>query len=237
MKLRERAYQRFTQQLLAKKIRPGQFLSQRELMALTGLTLGPVRELIPRLEAERLIVTIPQRGMQIAHLDVHLVRNAFQLRSILELEAIRHFVRVATDAEIDALAADLDEVKRRAESERITPALLDRAQAVDWSFHDALIDSLGNEIVSSIYRVNSIRIRLIRLERVVLSSEVLLPALREHGEIIARLQARDAPGAEEALRLHLASAQNRATGLLVVPVATPPARTVTRPQARRRKTR
>src|SRR5512140_1924441 len=140
VKLREKAYARFTQQLLAKKIRPGQFLSQRELMALTGLTLGPVRELIPRLEAEGLIVTVPQRGMQIAHLDVNLVRNAFQLRAILELEAVRHFTRVATDAEIGALASSLAEVTRRATSEPVTAPLLDAAQAVDWSFHDALID-------------------------------------------------------------------------------------------------
>jgi len=217
MKLREKAYERFTQQLLAKRIRPGQFLSQRELMALTGLTLGPVRELIPRLEAEGLIVTIPQRGMQIAHVDVNLVRNAFQLRCILELEAVRNFTSTASDQEIDALAADLANVTQRAEREPITAELLGAAQVVDWSFHDALVDSLHNELVSNIYRVNSIRIRLIRLERVVLSPEVLLPALREHAEVIGAIEKRDGARAAEALQRHLASAQTRATGLLLMP--------------------
>lgn len=92
----------------------------------------------------------------------------------------------------------------------------------NWSFHDALIDSLRNAIVSNIYRVNSIRIRLIRLERVVLSAEVLLPALREHAEVVTAIQARDPEGAAQALQRHLVSAQNRAMGFFVVGGAVAP---------------
>ena len=51
---------------------PGQFISQRELVELTGLPLGAIRELVPRLEAEGLIKTVPQRGMLVAHVDVSL---------------------------------------------------------------------------------------------------------------------------------------------------------------------
>ena len=56
LKLRERAYASFTERLLAREIKPGQFVTQRELVALTGLPLGAIREMIPRLEAEGLIV-------------------------------------------------------------------------------------------------------------------------------------------------------------------------------------
>ncbi|MDH3743372.1 MAG: GntR family transcriptional regulator, partial [Hyphomicrobiales bacterium] len=83
-RLREQAYDRFTEQLFEKSIVPGQFVSQRELVALTGLPLGAIRELIPRLEADGLITVIPQRGMQIATVDLNLIRNAFQLRLFLE---------------------------------------------------------------------------------------------------------------------------------------------------------
>src|SRR5260370_37960139 len=100
MKLREQAYESFRHRLLTKRIRPGQFVSQRELVALTGLPLGAIREMIPRLEADGLIVTVPQRGLQIASVDLKLVRNAFHLRLILEREAVAQFVRTASDAEI-----------------------------------------------------------------------------------------------------------------------------------------
>ena len=86
-KLREQAYESFTDRLLSQAIRPGQFISQRELVEITGMTLGAIRELVPRLEADGLIKTVPQRGMQVAHVDVNLVRNAFQFRLFMEREA------------------------------------------------------------------------------------------------------------------------------------------------------
>ena len=211
--LRWQAYDRFQQQLLAARIRPGQFVSQRELAALTGLPLGAIREVIPRLEAEGLLVTIPQRGLQIANVDVKLVRNAFQLRLILEREAAAQFAATATDAQLDALeAAHRDVVARAARG--VTPALLDRAQAVDWGLHDTMIDALGNEIVSAIYRVNSLRIRLIRLDRVTLTAESLAPAMDEHLDLLAALRTRDPQRAIVAIEAHLTHARNRALGAL-----------------------
>ena len=210
--LRWQAYDRFQQQLLAARIRPGQFVSQRELAALTGLPLGAIREVIPRLEAEGLLVTIPQRGLQIANVDVKLVRNAFQLRLILEREAAAQFAATATDAQLDALeAAHRDVVARAARG--VTPALLDRAQAVDWGLHDTMIDALGNEIVSAIYRVNSLRIRLIRLDRVTLTAESLAPAMDEHLDLLAALRTRDPQRAIVAIEAHLTHARNRALGV------------------------
>lgn len=87
--LREKAYESFTRHLLARDVRPGQFVSQRRLVELTGLTLGAIRELIPRLEAEGLIKTVPQRGLQIAHIDLNLIREAFQLRVFLRRKRSR----------------------------------------------------------------------------------------------------------------------------------------------------
>ena len=170
MKLREKAYESFQQRLLALDLRPGQFVSQRELVALTGMPLGAIRELIPRLEADGLIVTIPQRGMQIAAVDLKLVRNAFQLRIILEKEAIANFATKARDQEIEALAQAYERIVAKAKK-GISRDLLEEAQAVDWAFHDTLIDSLGNDILTATYRVNSIKIRLIRLDRVVDSAD------------------------------------------------------------------
>ncbi len=210
--LRWQAYDRFQQQLLAARIRPGQFVSQRELAALTGLPLGAIREVIPRLEAEGLLVTIPQRGLRIANVDVKLVRNAFQLRLILEREAAAQFAVTVTDAQLDALErAHRDVVAEAARG--VTAALLDRAQAVDWGLHDMMIDALGNEIVSAIYRVNSLRIRLIRLDRVTLTADSLAPAMDEHLALLAALRTRDPRRAVAAIEAHLTHARNRALGL------------------------
>jgi len=210
--LRWQAYERFRQQLLAANIRPGQFVSQRELAALTSLPLGAIREVIPRLEAEGLLVTVPQRGLQIANVDVKLVRNAFALRTALEKEAAAQFAVSASDAQLDALETAHRDILRKA-TRGITPALLDAAQAVDWGLHDMMIDALGNEIISSIYRVNSLRIRLIRLDRVTLNDESLRPAMAEHLTLLAALRSRDPQRAVNAIEQHLSHARNRALGL------------------------
>ena len=211
-RLRWQAYERFQQQLIASRIRPGQFVSQRELAALIGLPLGAIREVIPRLEAEGLLQTAPQRGLQIATVDVKLVRNAFQLRALIEREAAAQFALTATDSELDALETAHRDVIGKARH-RITPALLETAQAIDWGLHDRMVDALGNEIISGIYRVNSLRIRLIRLDRVMLDEQVLGPAMEEHLALLAALRTRDPQHAIAAIDAHLSHARSRALGL------------------------
>lgn len=211
--LRARAYQGFTQQILSGGIRPGQFISQRELMTLLDMPLGAVREMIPRLEAGGLIKTVPQRGLQIAHVDLKLIRNAFQVRSMIEREAVLNFVHSASEAELDAIEASHRDILARASAVSADVSndahLLDDAQAIDWGLHDRMVDALGNEIVSEIYRVNSLRVRLIKLEHRVITPARLIPAMQEHLRFIAALRQRDAHEAAALLNAHINSARNR----------------------------
>jgi DNA-binding GntR family transcriptional regulator len=211
--LRARAYESFQQQIVEANIRPGQFVSQRELMQLLDMPLGAVRELIPRLEAEGLLRTVPQRGLQIAQVDLKLVNNAFGLRLILEREAAVRFSEVATDAEIAAIEEAHLAIVRRARSAAIDDDLLTDATTVDWGLHDLMIDRLGNELVSDVYRINSLRVRLIKLEGSMLSGDVLLPAFEEHLWFIDALKRRDRDAVAERLAHHIGSAHRRVLGL------------------------
>jgi DNA-binding GntR family transcriptional regulator len=206
---RERAYQGFTQQILNGGIRPGQFISQRELMTLLDMPLGAVREMIPRLEAGGLIKTVPQRGLQIAHVDLKLIRNAFQVRAMIEREAVLQLFTAASDEELNAIEASHRDVLKRARLPRQMRALLDDAQAIDWGLHDRMVDALGNEIISDIYRVNSLRVRLIKLEHSVITPARLIPAMQEHLRFIAALRQRDVTKAARLLTEHINSARSR----------------------------
>jgi DNA-binding GntR family transcriptional regulator len=216
---RARAYQGFTQQILSGGIRSGQFVSQRELMTLLDMPLGAVREMIPRLEAGGLIKTVPQRGLQIAHVDLKLIRNAFQVRSMIEHEAIRHFVHTASDDELAQIEASHQDIAQRARTTPADPQLLDDAQALDWGLHDRMVDALGNEIISELYRVNSLRIRLIKLDSSVITPARLIPAMQEHLDFIAALRQRNAGAATELLEIHLRSARDR---VMAAPLDTVP---------------
>ena len=211
--LRARAYESFRQQILEANIHPGQFISQRELVQLLGMPLGAVRELIPRLEAEGLLRTVPQRGLQIAHVDLALINNAFQLRLVLEREAASRFCATVSNADLTAIEEAHLRIVERARQGPIDATLLTDAQTVDWGLHDLMIDALGNPLISEMYRVNSLRVRLIRLERAMLSEDALMPAMEEHLWFIEALKRRDAEQVATRLAHHIESAHRRVLGL------------------------
>jgi DNA-binding GntR family transcriptional regulator len=198
--------------LLEKALAPGQFISQRQMMDLTGFPLGAIRELIPRLEAEGLIRTIPQRGMQIAQVDLSLIRQAFQFRLFLEREAIALFTTSASDDQIAAIRAAHEAILSRA-AKGIDPALIEDAQRTDWQLHDQIIDALSNAIISNSYRVNSIKIRLIRQSQTRLEGDLVIPVMRDHLRVIEGIESRDPIRAADALSAHIEQARLRALGL------------------------
>lgn len=207
--LRLQAYESFTEQILSGNIRPGQFLSQRELMHVTDMPLGAIREMVPRLEAESLIKTVPNRGLQVCYVDLKLVRNAFQLRLMIEREAVVQFTMHVSDATLDQLEAQHKDIVRRASANAIDEQLLHDAQTVDSNLHEKMVDSMGNDILSEIYRVNSLRIRLIRLENTILTREGLIPAMTEHLNLIAAIKTRNVDTALAALSTHIDVARIR----------------------------
>ncbi|CDZ29622.1 GntR family transcriptional regulator [Neorhizobium galegae] len=210
--LREKAYESFTRHLLARDVRPGQFVSQRRLVELTGLTLGAIRELVPRLEAEGLIKTVPQRGLQIAHIDLNLIREAFQLRVFLEKEAVALFTRSASDQAVARLLNEHREIVQAIQDGNDSRELELHAQAVDWGMHDAFIDALDNTIISNVYRVNSIKMRLIKQERFRIDGRVG-PVMNEHLKVLEAIERRSVEEAVAALVAHINHARDRAIRL------------------------
>lgn len=212
VRARDTAYASFTERLLARDIQPGQIVSQRELVELTGMPLGAIREMIPRLEADGLIQTVPQRGLQVLSIDLDLIRNAFQVRQIVEGEAIAVFCRSASEEDITRIAAEHRAVRLEAGA-GVTPDLLRRAQHMDWAFHDHVVDAMGNRILSDIHRVNAIKIRLIRNADTRMLPELVISVLDEHLAIVDCLSVRDVAGAVAAMHAHIDSARQRAVRL------------------------
>ncbi len=215
--MREKAYESFSEHLLSGRIRPGQFLSQRELTELTGLPLGAIRELIPRLEVEGFITTVPQRGMQVVHADVKLIRDAFQFRLFLEREAAAVFAQQASDAMLAQLRKEHESVlanfERASRKGGLSDNLVAEAQNVDWKLHNTLIDFLGNEIITSAYRVNLLKLRIFRREQTRLDAVHAIPTMREHLAVLEALATRDSRKAADAISAHILCALDRALGL------------------------
>ncbi|MBL6945118.1 MAG: GntR family transcriptional regulator [Rhodospirillales bacterium] len=216
MKLSEAAYLSFKDHLFGGKIRPGQFISQRELAKLLGIPLGPVREALQRLEVEGLVQIVPQRGIQVIEASLRLIRDTYQLRMVIEKEAAAKFAETASDEEIDALERAHLNMVTRAEKEGLSDSLFKDGQAVDWSLHDAIVHALDNDIIRKIHNLNNERIKLIRLSHGKLT--LLTPAtfrhtMSEHLSVIEAFGKHDPAAAATAMEHHLSTAMRRALGL------------------------
>ena len=212
LRLRDHAYSSFTAKLLARDIQPGQFISQRELVELTGMPLGAIREMIPRLEADGLIRTSPKRGLQVLSIDLDLIRNAFQLRRMIEGEAFALFCETASDEDLERIEGEHAAIQCEAQA-GVTPQLLDRAQRMDWAFHDHVVDHMANRIISDIHRVNAIKIRLIRNADTRMLPELVVSVMEEHMTIIEALLSRDRAATVASIHAHVDSAKKRALGV------------------------
>jgi DNA-binding GntR family transcriptional regulator len=206
--LRIEAYERVKRRLLSGDLKPGQFVSQRELADLVGVSLGPAREAVLRLEFESLIRVYPQRGIQIAEASVRVIRTAYEFRLLIERAAVAHFARHASETRIAELADEARQILARA-ANGADAALLKDSVEVDWRMHDAVVDSMDNEITSEAYRVNAARIRLARSSNQ-FDPERLVAVMTEHLAVLDASIRRDMDGAVAALETHVLASRDRA---------------------------
>ncbi|WIJ26392.1 GntR family transcriptional regulator [Devosia sp. RR2S18] len=210
--VKQAAYERFRHALFDGRLRPGQFVSQRDLVALLGLSIGALRELLPRLQFEGLLSVMPQRGIQITQIDLPMIRQAFQMRMAFEREAVLTAVRKLDDTALDQQESlhrnILEEVRQQPSSD-----VFERGQQIDDGFHNLLVAGTQNELLVQAYAVNAIRIRLIKLDRITLSAGVLPSAFGDHLAIIAAIRGRDPHAAIDAMDRHMMNARERALEL------------------------
>jgi DNA-binding GntR family transcriptional regulator len=109
---------------------PGTALRQEELAAEFGVSRIPVRDALSALQAELLVVVEPNRGAFVAGFSAAQMQEIFDLRVLLECEALRHAVPRHTEASLRRLAT----LQRQLDAE---DDVLGWARG-DRAFHDAL---------------------------------------------------------------------------------------------------
>lgn len=212
--LRQIAYERIEDLLNWGSLRPGQIISQRELMEMTGVTLGSVREAIPRFEAEGLLYTVPQRGLMVPSLDVVFVREAYQMRSLIELGAVPDLCdrleKSTVQGWIDWHLAARDRLGTD-EATELTDFLRD-FQLFDWDMHSQMVNALENSLIANVYRVTAIKIRMAAQSRVRVTRQNATRVIKEHLDFLTPLLHGECDATTQALSRHLAQSLTLALG-------------------------
>jgi DNA-binding GntR family transcriptional regulator len=173
---------------------PGTALRQEDLAAEFGVSRIPVREALTRLQAEGLIVVEANRGAFVPILTADEVEEIFDLRVLLETDALRHAVPRHTPRslrQLEALQRDLD-----AEDE---PA---QWLAGDTAFHASLYAPSGRR--RTLEAIAALRAAVARFYLVRLSPSARRDGWNEeHQALIAAVAAGDTDRAAAVLGQHL----------------------------------
>jgi len=211
-RLSDIAYTKVLELLFDRRLPAGSFVSQGELMEMTGVAIAPLRDALRILETEGIVTIHPRTGIEFVKPGLELTRSTFQFRGVIESAAVAVFAETASDAEIAALETRHEAVIAEVERSGLLPETLIHIEELETVLHSSIVGSLNNALIDSSYRRVRNYLQLIRLNRR-LTPPLALRSLKEHMAIIEACRKRDAAEAVAALQKHFASAMQRSLGL------------------------
>jgi DNA-binding GntR family transcriptional regulator len=206
--LPERVHRELREQILNGVFRPGKMLRQEELARRLGVSRAPLREALPRLEAEGLVVLYPRRGYAVISLDPAEITEIFELRMALEKGA----ALIAASRRTPADVAEVRAIRREMKSLDLQrPALLIKWFELNVEFHRALLRPSGlKHYARLIANLRTVLEPYIRMETTLTGD--LKQAEAEHDKLLAAFADGDPESFARATGEHI---QHTAERLLV----------------------
>lgn len=183
---------------------PGQRLNERELCEQLAVSRTPVREALKALTQEGLLDAFPNRSPVVASLDAGQIAALAEVVAGVEAMAGELAAKRMSAAQVAELGI-LHYTMLRHQAAGALPSYFEANKA----FHRRIVEYAGNEVLLWVWDQLALRVDRARYVSN-LWPERWQEATSEHGQILDRLVARDAPGAAAALRQHVE------TGLSVV---------------------
>jgi len=165
---------------------PGTQLREVELAEAMDVSRGPVREALLRLEREGLVRSAWHRGTTVTALSHEDISELHSLRGALESLAVTRVAAHATDQDLALIRRVVEEMERTGDESAMA--------ALDIAFHDAVYAAAGHRRLEEAWGAIRSQVHLLLLTRISTASAGYLSAIpAEHRELVAALEARDAP--------------------------------------------
>jgi DNA-binding GntR family transcriptional regulator len=202
--LSENVFRRIQSAIVKGEIAPGSKISEPELARTYGISRGPLREAIHRLEGQRLVVRIPHVGARVVSLSHAEMIELYEIRESLEGMACRLAAERMSQVEIDELRAVLDTHERDA---AFQAGVGYYQQEGDFDFHYRIIQGSGNRTLSQM--LCGELYQLVRMYRIRFSTTPNRPrqAFAEHHRILDAIADRDGELAELLMRRHIGASR------------------------------
>lgn len=187
--------------LLAGELTPEVPLTENEVATSYQVARPTAKAAIEKLVAEGLLVRGVHKTARVVELGPDSVRDIYLARVYLESEVLRRLAKARTVPEAAAQAnRDIAAVGAGSALDVVEP---------DMRFHTSLIDALGNERTSKMYRslVSEVQLCMTRVQSLHLLGTDLI--LAEHEKILDLIEAGEGDAAAALLDEHLGRARER----------------------------
>jgi DNA-binding GntR family transcriptional regulator len=198
--LSDHAFRQIQSAIVKGEIPPGSKISEPELVRTYGISRGPLREALHRLEGQRLLVRVPHAGARVVSLSHQELCELYQIRESLEGMACRLAAEHMTPQAVEELRQVLEAHER---DEAFQAGRGYYLQEGDYDFHYRIVQGSGNQML---FRLLCDELyQLARMYRIQYSSTPNRPrqAYTEHHRILDAIAAGDGELAELLMRRHI----------------------------------
>lgn len=192
----DRVLKQTRERILAGEYPPGMSLKLQRLAEESGASLIPVREALRVLQAERLVIAVPNKGAHVAPLSLDDMRDLYATRILIEAEAVRT-VRRLTKQE----GAELKDLLKRL-TESVSGGDHSETIRLHRQFHFAFYDKCESHWLN--YLIDILWKHTERYQRLSIPFRHDA-AHKEHRRILNALIAGDNDKAADAMTAHLST--------------------------------
>jgi DNA-binding GntR family transcriptional regulator len=204
---------RLEEAIMSGEFPPGSRLSEHALATSLGVSRGPLREAIRRLEGRKLVERTPNIGVHIAVLSLKDLADLLIVREALEGMACRLACERLSEDELQGLEGLLEEHGAQ-ESVRAGTGYYQESR--DFDFHFRIVKASENPqliqmLTGDLYDL----LRVYRYKSSTLDGRAA-KAFEEHKAVVLALRSRDPDKAEAAMRAHITNARKHVETKLAI---------------------
>jgi DNA-binding GntR family transcriptional regulator len=146
-KLSEKAYQIVEEMIVTLQLPPSTIFSETDLSEQIGIGRTPLREALKRLETERLVVSIPRRGIMVTEINITDQILLLETRRYLDRLIVVRAARRATDEQCALLQAYAQQIHQAALTENLAEYM-----RIDYKFDELLAVAACNPFAAEAAR-------------------------------------------------------------------------------------
>lgn len=205
-RLGDQVYAVIWEQIATHQLQPGDKISDLHLSQTLGVSRTPIREALHRLAQDGIVQAESRRGFFVTTFASADVGEVYDIRTALEVLAVRLALQHLTNADIANAQLELDNARERLDQDDPTaPALWLK---VDRDFHGLLASRARNRRLNGLLSGLHAQIAVFQVYGTHIR-QISQLSLGHHQTILTALADRDAPTAERAMERHIQEVKQR----------------------------